>query len=159
MPSAWRLIETEYLVGAWDGEGARRYGGRWNSPGAAVVYAAEHLSLACLEVLVRAQQRAVLDEYSATGVDFADVAVAELEGEPPSDWRSDPPSRSTQAVGDAWVRAGATAILRVPSVIVPVEFNYLINPAHPDAKRIVVGKPMAFPFDRRLLSPRRERRR
>jgi RES domain-containing protein len=155
MASAWRLVKTAHLSTAWNGEGAQRYGGRWNSPGAALVYAAEHLSLACLEVLVHTDVAPVLDAYWAAGVDFGDVAVAEIGGEPPSDWRSDPAPRSTRAIGDAWVAAGATAILRVPSVVVPVEYNYLINLAHPDARRIAAGKPMAFPFDARLKAPRR----
>jgi RES domain-containing protein len=154
MASAWRLVKAAYLSTAWGGEGARRYGGRWNSRGVALAYVSEHLSLACLEVLVAVHRGASLDDFLAIAVDLGGVRVAELEGEPPSDWRSDPPSRSTQAIGDAWVNGGTTAILRVPSVVVPVEYNYLINPAHPDAKRIVIGTPMAFPFDRRLRARR-----
>jgi RES domain-containing protein len=119
-----------------------------------VAYASEHLSLACLEVLVTVHRGGELDDYTAIVADLGDVAVADFGGEPPTDWRSDPPSRSTQAIGDAWFARGRTAVLRVPSVVVPVEYNYLINPAHPDAKRIAIGKPMAFPFDRRLKKPR-----
>jgi len=155
MASAWRLVKTTHLSSAWDGEGARRHGGRWNSPGVAVAYASEHLSLACIEVLVTVHRSGELDDYTAIVADLADVAVADFDGEPPPDWSSRIPTVSTQAIGDAWVRAGATAILRVPSVVVPVEYNYLINPAHPDAKRIAIGKPMAFPFDARLKVPRR----
>ena len=97
----------------------------------------------------------MIDDFLATAADFHDIDVADLGDEPPSDWRSDTPPASTQAIGDAWVKRGATAILRVPSVIVPVEYNYLINPAHPDARRIAIGKPMAFPFAARLRVPRR----
>jgi len=154
MASVWRLVKTAHLSSAWHGEGARRHGGRWNSPGVAVAYASEHLSLACLEVLVTVHRGGELDDYTAIVADLGDVAVADFGGEPPTDWRSDPPSRSTQAIGDAWFARGRTAVLRVPSVVVPVEYNYLINPAHPDAKRIAIGKPMAFPFDRRLKKPR-----
>jgi len=154
MPSAWRLVKTAYLSTVWNGEGAQRYGGRWNSPGVAVAYASEHLSLACLEVLVAAHTGGDLDDFLATAADFHDVDVADLGDELPSDWRALSPPASTQAIGDAWVRAGATAILRVPSVIVPVEYNYLLNPAHPDVKRIAIGKPMAFPVDRRLKASR-----
>jgi RES domain-containing protein len=155
MPSAWRLIETARLSTAWGGVGSRRLGGRWNSPGVAVVYLSEHLSLACLEVLVHAEDETVLEVLSAVEVDLGDIPVAELEGEPPMDWRSCTPPASTQAVGDAWVARGQTAILRVPSVVVPVEYNFLVNPVHPDAKRLVIGKPMAFPFDQRLRARRR----
>lgn len=155
MPSAWRLVKTAHLPTAWDGEGARRYGGRWSSPGVAVVYVSQHLSLACLEVLVHEEDGAVLEAYTAVAVDFGDIRVADLEGEPPSDWRSYPPPASTQVIGDAWVARCRTAILRVPSVVVPVEHNFLVNPRHQDARRLVIGKPMAFPFDERLKARHR----
>ena len=154
MPAAWRLVETARLSTAWEGAGARRHGGRWNSPGVAVVYLSEHLSLACLEVLVHVQDGAVLQAYSAAGADFGDVPVADLEGGPPSDWRSHTPPASTQAIGDAWVARGRTAVLRVPSVVVPVEHNFVVNPRHPDAGRLSIRKSMAFPFDRRLRARR-----
>ena len=118
------------------------------------MYVSQYLSLACLEVLVHKEDSAALEVLSAAAVEFGDLPVAELEGKPPSDWRSDPPPASTQAIGDAWVSGGTTAILRVPSVVVPVEYNYLVNPKHPDAKRLVIGMPMAFPFDRRLRAHR-----
>jgi RES domain-containing protein len=106
-------------------------------------------------VLVTVHRGGELDDYTAIVADLADVAVADFDSEPPPDWSSRIPTASTQAIGDAWVRSGATAILRVPSVVVPVEYNYLINPAHPDARRIAIGSPMAFPFDARLKAPRR----
>src|SRR5450830_1170676 len=70
MAAVWRLVKTVYQPTAWDGEGARRYGGRWNSPGAAVVYAAEHLSLACLEVLVAVHREGELADFLAIGADL-----------------------------------------------------------------------------------------
>ncbi len=69
----------------------------------------------------------------------------------PADWSEHPPSTSTQAVGDAWVSQARSAVLEVPSVIVCSEMNYLINPEHPDFKRIAIGKPEPFAFDPRLV--------
>jgi RES domain-containing protein len=70
----------------------------------------------------------------------------------PSDWKMEPPPLSTRQLGDHWARSSRSAILAVPSVIIPDETNYVLNPAHPDFKRIVIGKPAPFTFDPRLLT-------
>lgn len=150
MPAAWRLVKTKYLSTAWDGEGAKRNGGRWNSAGAAVVYTSSSLALALVETLVHLPG-GVLPAYTAVQIDFDDSLFDNLAGKDlPSDWMKDPAPGSTKALGDAWVAAGRKAILRVPSVVVPIEFNYLLNPNHPDFSRIHMGAPLRFPFDRRL---------
>ena len=150
MPTAWRLTKTRFLTTAWDGEGARRTGGRWNSVGTAVVYTAATLSLALVETLVHLPS-GILPAYSAQRADFDDSLVAILEdGDLPADWKSDPLPASTRAIGDAWVRAAKSAVLRVPSVVVPIEFNYVLNPKHPDVARVTLRVPMSFPFDPRL---------
>ena len=152
MPHAWRLTKTRYLAAAWDGEGARRAGGRWNSVGTRAVYASATLSLALAETLVHLPG-GVLPAYTAIPVRFDDALLSALdEKDLPSDWTKHPPPASTQAIGDAWVASARSAVLRVPSVVVPVEFNYLFNPAHPDFPRVAIGKPMAFPFDPRLAA-------
>jgi RES domain-containing protein len=69
----------------------------------------------------------------------------------PADWRAEPPPSSTKRLGDAWVVQARSAILAVPSVIIGGERNYLLNPVHPDFKRISIGKKCPFAFDRRLL--------
>ena len=153
MPTAWRLTKTKYLTMAWDGEGARRTCGRWNGPGTAVVYTSATLSLALVEALVHLPID-VLPAFSAVRVDFDDSLVAILEdADLPADWRSDPAPTSTRTIGDAWVLAGNSAVLRVPSVVVPMEFNYVLNPRHPDFAQVTVGTPMPFPFDLRLPLP------
>jgi RES domain-containing protein len=147
---AWRLTKTRYLAAAWDGEGARRAGGRWNSVGTAVVYTSATLSLALAETLVHLPG-GVLPAYTAIPVRFEEALVSVLEEKDvPADWTKSPPPASTQAIGDAWVSSKRTAVLRVPSVVVPVEFNYLLNPAHPDFRRAAIGAPVPFPFDPRL---------
>lgn len=150
MPTAWRLTKTRYLAMAWEGEGARRTGGRWNSVGTAVVYASGTLSLALVETLVHLPS-GILPAYSAQRADFDDSVVAILEdADLPPDWRRDPPPAASRAIGDAWAVAGRSAALRVPSVVVPMEFNYLLNPGHRDFARVTIGPPMPFPFDPRL---------
>ena len=141
---------TRYLATAWDGEGARRTGGRWNSVGTAVVYTSATLSLALVETLVHLPS-GVLPAYSAIRVGFDDSVVEILGDEDlPADWRADPAPASTRTIGDEWVVAGRSAVLRVPSVVVPMEFNYVVNARHPDFARLTAGAAMPFPFDPRL---------
>jgi RES domain-containing protein len=149
--AAWRLTKTKYLESAWDGEGARQQGGRWNSVGTPVVYVSGTLSLALTELLVHIDA-GILAAFTAIPVEFDESLVRVLEPRDlPSDWQSNPPPGSTQAIGDEWVSSGGSAMLRVPSVVVPVEFNYVVNPGHSDFRRLRIGEPIAFPLDSRLL--------
>ena len=157
MPPAFRLVKSRYLASAWDGGGARRAGGRWNSPGVAVVYCSGSLSLALVEVLVHLPA-GLLPAYSAIPVEIDDALVTTLApGELPAHWRDDPAPQATRTLGDAWVAGQRSAALAVPSVVVPGESNYVLNPAHPDFSRIRIGKPQAFPFDARLAARWKEK--
>lgn len=150
MPNCWRLTKTRHLSTAWTGEGARRVGGRWNSPGTPVVYASEALSLALVEVLVHLPP-GLLPSYSAIPTRYEAGLALTLSPEAlPDDWRSSPPPASTQALGDAWARERRSVMLRVPSVVVPQECNLVINPAHPAFPSLEIGAPLPFPFDPRL---------
>jgi RES domain-containing protein len=150
MLSAWRLTKTKLIAGAWDGEGARKSGGRWNSPGIAVVYSSGTLSLALVEVLVHLPS-GILPAYSAVRVDFDESMVTAVgPRDLPANWRDYPPPPDTKAIGDLWVAQGSSLVLRVPSVIVPTEYNYILNPAHPAFADLTIGEPMPFPFDPRL---------
>ncbi len=151
MPTAWRLTKNKHLSTAWDGEAAKRVGGRWNSVGTAVVYTSATLALALVETLGHIPS-GVLPAYTAVPVDFDDALVIALAAHDlPTDWNSDPAPASTMAVGDAWVMAASSPVFRVPSVIVPTEHNYVLNPRHPEFTKTRVGTPMPFPFDPRLL--------
>jgi RES domain-containing protein len=153
---AWRLVKTRHLAHAFDGEGARLFGGRWNSPGLQVVYLAESLSLAALEVLVHLHDTTPLPAYSAIPVHFDARLMKTLRrSELPTDWRASPPPASLRAIGDAWVRAGKSAVLAVPSAVVESERIFLVNPAHPGFRRIRIGRPQPFAMDARLIKPRR----
>jgi RES domain-containing protein len=150
MPAAWRLTKTKYLPAAWDGEGAKKVGGRWNSAGGAVVYTSGSLSLALVEVLVHLPA-GILPAWSAVPIEFDDSLVTVVAPRQlPKNWRDSPPPPATQAIGDEWVARGTSAALRVPSVVVPGEWNFVLNPAHRDFGRIRIGAPMSFPFDPRL---------
>ncbi|MCM2316263.1 MAG: RES family NAD+ phosphorylase [Thermoanaerobaculia bacterium] len=153
MLTIWRLTKTKYLASAWDGEGARVVGGRWNSVGTPVVYTSATLSLALVETLVHLPS-GVLPAYTAIPIELDESLVTILESLVlPTNWRDDPPPASTQALGDAWVFRAEGAALKVPSVVVPEEFNYVLNPNHADFARASIGLPRPFPFDPRLVVP------
>ena len=151
MLTAWRLTKTKFLSTAWDGEGARRAGAHWNSVGTAMVYVSGTLSLALLETLVHVSS-GILPGYTAVPVEFDASLVTILEAKDlPADWKANPVPPSTQAIGDKWAAESRTAAFRVPSVLVPGEFNFALNPRHPDFRLMRIGSPVPFPFDPRLL--------
>ena len=147
----WRLCLRAHA--AFDGEGARLFGGRWNPRGVALVYTSATASLAVLESLVHVDpeddpgDRVFVAADLPEDVSMTSVSVKSLA----HDWRSATAPESLQAVGLSWARARKTAVLAVPSAILPWESNYLLNPAHSDFARVKIGKPEPFAFDRRLL--------
>lgn len=152
MPEAWRIIKEKHAATAFSGDGARLFGGRWNSRGIRVVYTSSTNSLAALESLVHLNPP-VLFNYIAIRIEFDDALLETVPPKAlPADWRVEPPPPSSKAIGDAWVREARSAVLAVPSVIIPGEPNYLLNPAHPDFRKISIGKPAPFALDPRLLA-------
>lgn len=150
MAEAWRIVKARHAATAFSGDGAAKTGGRWNSRGTAVVYTSCTKSLATLESLVHLNPP-VSFHYVVFHLKFADVLVEIFPLKNlPTDWRAEPPPPSTKIIGDAWVKAVRSPVLALPSVITG-ETNYLLNPAHPDFKRITIGKPEPFTFDPRLL--------
>jgi len=151
MPVGWRIVKASRAATAFDGEGARLYGGRWNSPGHALVYTAENVSLAALELLVHLQESALLASYSLLPATFPAALVTSL-GVPalPAGWNAWPAPPRLRELGDAWLAARTSAVLAVPSAVVPAERNYVLNPAHPDFRKVTLGPPQRFAFDRRL---------
>ncbi len=132
----------------WDGTGAALVGGRWNQPGVAVIYAAYALSLAMLERLV--QRRNLGDTLLVEAEVPDDLAWDDLMADPPRGWRA-LGSPEAAAAGAAWAAAGRTALLRVPSALVPREANWVVNPNHPDAARIQVTPAEPLEWDTRLF--------
>jgi len=148
---AWRVSPAYHAAKAMSGDGAYRRGGRWNPPGIRVVYCADSRSLALVEVLANIIRPTLLQDQSwvVIRVEVPD-ALVERPGRVPDDWRQHPYSVASQAFGAEWIQSQRSVALRVPSVVVPGEFNYLLNPAHPDFKRVKIGKPEPFSFDPRL---------
>ena len=157
MLTVWRIAKTRHASSVFDGEGARLNGGRWNSVGVRVAYASESLALASLEVLVGLQKSSVLASYSIVSaqIDEASVGTVPLASLP-GNWRSHPPAPESQAIGDRWVAEGRSLALKVPSVIIEAESNYLVNPAHPDFGTITISAPTPYAFDARLLAALRK---
>jgi RES domain-containing protein len=150
----WRVEKALFAKSARAGDGARLYGGRWNSPGRPVVYCSGSLSLALLEVLAHVEAgedagvkrrlfRIELDPASCEEVRLATL---------PKNWRSALNPASCRRQGDAWLERGSSVALKVPSAIVPVESNYLLNPRHPDFPRAARwNRGTEFEIDPRLL--------
>ncbi len=152
MIHAFRIIKTRFAAAALSGEGARLYGGRWNSPGRGAAYTAQSLSLALLEVMVHLENwQALRSHWSVAELRFPETCLERL---PPSTLPNGVRAASpavTAGLGDAWLAAGTALALAVPSVVVPGEFNYLINPAHPDMARCKALAAAPLDPDVRLL--------
>jgi len=149
----WRIGKTKY-VGDRIGTGARLAGGRWNSRGVAVLYFAATRSLAALEVFVHLEPGDLPASLSAIGVDVPEElfkgrtrrTVADL----PPTWRHYPTPTALQAIGDAWVKAAGSAVLELPSAVIPEESIYLLNPNHPRFGTVRWNDPEPFALDPRL---------
>lgn len=152
MVTGWRIVPERRAESAFTGEGARFFGGRWNSPGIPVVYGSEHKSLAALEILVHLNPHNPI-HYLAFKFTFPEALTETLPfNSLPHGWREEPPSPSTQLFGDQWAKSLRSAVLAVPSVIIPEEQNYVLNPAHPDFRKIKISEGERFSFDPRLLA-------
>lgn len=152
MIRAWRIIKAKHAVSAFSGSGAKIHGGRWNSPGIAAVYTASSISLAMLEILVHLQAQELMARYVVFEVSFDEKLMTVIDPAAlPKAWRRSPAQVSVQQCGDQWIGSGRSAVLRLPSAIVPNEWNYLLNPAHTDFAKIVIGSKQQIKFDPRLI--------
>jgi len=155
---AYRISKEPNPAKAFSGQGAKDWGGRWNSRGVAVVYTAAHRSLSILEVLVHVKGGAGTGKVEISApfyiftVSFDSALVEELPmSSLPAEWNSEPPTAASQSFGDAWVSAASSPVLAVPSVIVPEEHNYILNPNHRHFIEIQIGSPAVCAVDPRLL--------
>ena len=150
----FRIEREKYLDTALSGIGASiSEGYRWNSLNTRIVYTADTRALATLEISVHLDLSEDLpnDRYYVEieipdEIDIQEVTLEDL----PDDWSSKPPTLTTQTIGDDFVNYNDSAILKVPSSIVPQEFNYLINPSHPDSSKIKILGVSKMMFDSRL---------
>lgn len=145
-------MKAKWAASAFDGEGARLFGGRWNSKGVRMVYAAESLSLAALEILVNAPPTLLRTPWVAVSAELPEDVIATLDPSTlPPDWSANPAPQEVQRRGDRWAQDRSSTVLAVPSAVITSETNYLINPAHPDYARIHVSSAFVpFAFDQRL---------
>jgi len=154
MRSAWRIVRAARIRNAFTGEGSRLYGGRWNSRGTSVIYASEHESLAALEILVHIMPLSPTERYFSFRLEWDDKLTEyfPIKNLPP-DWNAEPPASGSMWVGDDWVRSGPSAVLALPSLLSTSELNFLLNPTHPDFKKIKIASPVEYLFDPRMLGP------
>ena len=137
--TAYRIVNKKYQNHAFDGEGARLYGGRWNSKGNGAVYLSDTVPLAILEVLVHIDDQAALMDWCLFELAIPRKEIFELPIDAlPKNWREQPAPISTMVMGDIWLRKGESLGLKVPSATVPTGgFNLMLNPAHPSFAKLV----------------------
>ena len=149
--AAWRITKRRHVKTAFTGSGARKFGGRWNSPATSIVYTSETQSLAVLEMLVHLEQPDLLQAYVLIGISIEPGLTETLDNRRlPRNWRTGASSIALRKLGDEWATNQSSVALRVPSVLVPSESNILLNPAHPDFQKLLIGEPVTFAFDERL---------
>ena len=152
MITSWRIVKAKFAATAFDGDGSRRAGGRWNSRGLPLVYTAESAALAALELLVHMGRSRALPDYVIFSCTFPEAIVEEIDRQAlPLDWRSHPAPKLLRHVGDRWALELRSAVLKVPSAVIDSENNYLLNPQHRGFRRVTISRPQRFEFDTRLL--------
>ena len=146
----FRLCKACWASSAFSGEGALRYAGRWHFPGHAVVYTSSSRALAALEVLVHLEIRHAPPTFVLIPAHIPEDLISQPE-DLPEGWDSVPAGDASRTVGTGWLQSARSTVLRVPSIVVPGEHNFLFNPSHPDFGQIQIGKPEPFAFDPRLI--------
>jgi RES domain-containing protein len=158
MISTWRIATETAVYKADDisGSGAKETGGRWNRKGTALIYTSTTQALACLETVVHFNAQTLPLNRYLVRFDIPDniwkKREALSEGVIEVGWDALPAGSTSLDIGDAWVRENRTCIMEVPSVIIPEEFNVLINPAHPDIRYIKATKIRKWLYDTRFRS-------
>jgi RES domain-containing protein len=148
----WRICREIHAAGAFSGDGARLYGGRWNSQGVRVVYTSPSLALAAIETFVHLEPNLRPDDLVWIAAEFPDnIASERLDLKLlPRKWY-ELRGESLRTFGDRWIRAGRTVVLHVPSAAIRGEWNVLLNPEHSDFRKLKIGKPAPFEFDLRMF--------
>jgi RES domain-containing protein len=146
----WRVVPAGHKT--FDGEGTRRFGSRWVPKGLLAIYTSATLSLAALELFVHTDPDLAPADLLAISADIPDdLDVHEVKlSDLPGTWREIPAPTELQELGRSWIAAARAATLSVPSVVVPTERNYVLNPAHADFHRIHIGVVRDFTFDPRM---------
>jgi RES domain-containing protein len=151
----WRIASAAHAT--FHGEGARRYGSRWTPRGLPAVFTSATLSLAALERFVNTAADLEPVDLVTIAVDIEatvpieTVTVADL----PADWRKYPAPPTLAMIGERWLRVSKSVVLSVPSVVIPDERNFVLNPTHGDFARLVINPFEPFSFDPRMWKTRR----
>lgn len=157
MQRAYRIAKAQYSSSQdlmVSGVGASMNGGRWNSRGNKLVYASDSRALATLEILVNLKNASILGAYSICEISIPDELCEEVGPEElPAGWDDMVVNPAeAQAWGDLWLDEGLTPAVKVPSVVVPMEWNFLLNPGHESFPLIQLGEISGFPMDSRIRS-------
>ena len=147
----YRLSKSKYAHDL-SGKGAEKYGGRWNSRGVPMIYTSGSRALCILEIAVHTPLGNLPTDYCLISIDIPEDCISELEAAKlPNAWNSSPHGHKTQVMGDAFAAECAQLVFKVPAAVVQGEFNYLINPLHPDFRNVKIVKVEEFNFDKRLF--------
>jgi RES domain-containing protein len=150
--TAWRIVQARHFSSALDGEGARRFPGRWNHRRTPMVYTAGSLALAALEMLVNMDADQLRDAYLAFPLTFDEALCRRIAAHQlPPEWSMHPIPAATRDIGTAWIQSKASPVLAVPSAVIPIETNFLLNPLHPEFVKIHMGDAASFNYDPRLV--------
>ena len=146
----YRIGYTSY-ANDLSGEGARLNGGRWNHVMTPCLYTAESRALAILEYTVNANIKNIPRALVLTAIEVPDSSIEICtEARLPGDWKKDPVPASTRDFGTSWLKAAEKLLMKIPSTVIPEEFNYLINPLHPDVKDCKIVDVRDFVYDVRI---------
>jgi RES domain-containing protein len=153
----YRLGKLRHADEHFSGVGGLYASGRWTARGRAVVYTSESISLAVLEFTLNYRRRGWVPASVLAYAEIPDDLPIETVQSPdlPRNWHAAAPPEALQRVGQDWLDRAAAAILKVPSAVVVQEWNYLLNPRHPDFDKILFSKPQPYTFDRRLTRSRK----
>lgn len=147
----FRIARKKYIRDL-SGEGARRFGGRWNVQGTAILYTSQNESLAALEILAHTPVSEIPNDLSLIVLSVPDSLAPERidPNELPENWRGYPALHELARIGSRWVHSESSLMLTVPSVLVRTDRNVLINPKHPDMEMINIKEVIGFRFDSRI---------
>jgi RES domain-containing protein len=148
----YRLVKAQYAPD-WSGKGAEMIGRRWNSKGTPMIYTSESRALCTAEIAVHLDLGIIATGYQMNTIFIPDPIIFKevLETDLPKGWKTFPFISVTQSLGDLFIHENMNAVMKVPSAVVPGDFNYLLNPRHPDFGRIEIIKTEPYEFDERFF--------
>ena len=143
-------LATEKYADDLSGEGARLYGGRFNPVGMPAMYTSQNISLCILEILVRASRHTIPDSYTLISIEIPDTGIREINLKKlKSDWQND--LDYTQGIGEDFLKENKDLCLKVPSAVLPIEHNYVLNPAQAGFKKVKIIATQLLQLDKRLF--------